>query len=94
MHVKVVGVNHIRDHILEISFDTGERGTVDFSVYVNRGEVFSRFADIEYFKKVFIDPEWGVLVWPGDVDIAPETVYRLATGKSLDEVVEGLVKRT
>jgi hypothetical protein len=94
MHVKAVNVEHIRDHVLEISFDTGERGTIDFSAYVNRGEVFSRFTDIEYFKKVSIDPEWGVLVWPGDVDIAPETVYRLATGKSSDEVVEGLMKRT
>lgn len=61
---------------------------------MNRGEVFSRFADIEYFRKVSIDPEWGVLVWPDDEDIAPQTVYRLATGKSSDEVVESLMKRT
>ncbi len=57
MHVKAVNVKHIRDNILEISFDTGERGTVDFSTYVNRGEVFSRFEDSGYFRKVSIDPE-------------------------------------
>ena len=94
MHVKAVSVIHIQDYFLEITFDTGEKGTVDFSGYAKRGGVFARFADLEYFKRVAVDPEWGVLVWPGDVDIAPETVYRLATGKSSDEVVENIVKRT
>jgi hypothetical protein len=94
MHVKAVGLRYIKDYILEISFETGEKSTVDFSGYAKRGGVFARFADIDYFKQVTIDPEWGVLVWPGDVDIAPETVYRLATGKSSDEVVENTVKRT
>ena len=94
MHIKAVSIRYIHDFNLEILFDTGEKGTIDFSGYAKRGGVFARFADMEYFKQVSINPEWGVLVWPGDVDIAPETVYRLATGKSSDEVVENTVKRT
>jgi hypothetical protein len=94
MHVKVSGFRYIKDYLLEVEFETGEKRTVDFSSYAKRGGVFAGFAEIEYFKRVTIDPEWGVLVWPGDVDIAPETVYRLATGKSSDEVVESIVNRT
>jgi hypothetical protein len=63
-------------------------GIIDFSGYAKRGGVFGKFADIEYFGQVSIDPEWGVLVWPGDVDIAPETIYRLATGKFSDNASE------
>jgi hypothetical protein len=92
MHVKASGLRYIKDYLLEVEFETGEKGIIDFSGYANRGGVFSKFADIGYFKKVSIDPEWGVLVWPGDVDIAPETVYRLATGKSSDETVGHLSK--
>ncbi len=88
MHVKVTEVKHIRDYLLKITFETGETGTADFSDYIKRGGVFSGFSDIDYFKHVSIDPLWGVLCWPGDVDIAPEKVYRLVTGKNSDECKE------
>lgn len=86
MHVKAIKVRHIENYLLEITFETGEKGLGDFSAYAKRGGVFRRFSDVEYFKQVAIDPEWGVLSWPGDVDIAPETVYHMVTGKSSDDV--------
>ena len=92
MHVKASGLRYIKEYHLEIEFETDEKGTIDFCEFAKRGGVFSGFADIEYFKKVSIDPLWGVLVWPGDVDIAPETIYRLATGKSSDETVENMAR--
>lgn len=84
MHIKATSVQYIEEYILEITFENGEKGITDFSDYTKRGGVFRNFADIEYFKRVSIDPEWGVLCWPGDVDIAPETVYRMVTGKEFD----------
>ena len=90
MYVKAIKVKHMADYILEITFDNGDKGTVDFSQYAKRGGVFSGFANIEYFKQVSIDPVWGVLCWPGDVDIAPETIYQLATGKSSDDYAESM----
>ena len=88
MHIKITSVQYVEGYVLDITFENGEKGTADFSGYANRGGVFRNFADIEYFKRVSIDPVWGVLCWPGDVDIAPETVYRLATGKSSDDCIE------
>lgn len=90
--VKAANVKDAGNYILEISFENGKKGMVDFSGYAMRGGVFSGFADIEYFKRVSIDPVWGVLVWPGDVDIAPETIYRLATGKEADECAEKVTR--
>jgi hypothetical protein len=92
MHIKAIKIRHIADYILEITFDNGDKGTIDFRGYAKSGGVFSSFANIEYFKQVTIDPVWGVLCWPGDVDIAPETVYQLATGKSSDECVENMAR--
>ncbi|BBO17496.1 conserved hypothetical protein [Candidatus Brocadia pituitae] len=50
--------------------------------------MYARFYDIEYFKKAYIHPELGVLCWPGDVDVSPETIYHEATGESLPSWME------
>jgi hypothetical protein len=90
MHVKVIKVKYIKSYLLEITFETGEKEIVDLSGYAKRGGVFRNFSNIDYFKRVSIDKDWGVLCWPGDVDIAPETLYRLATGKESDELTGSL----
>ena len=68
---------------IEVVFDDGRRGIVDFSDYPARGGVFSRFRDMQFFCSFKINPELGVLTWGDDVDIAPETLYAMATGAPL-----------
>ena len=88
MLVDAVEVKYIEDYKLEITFETGEKGIVDLREFIHDGGVFSRFKDLDYFKKVYVNEELGVLCWPGDLDIAPETIYSMATGKPLPEWVE------
>ena len=88
MSVDATEVKYIDGYKLEVSFETGEKGIVDLSDYPEMGGVFSRFADMNYFKQVFINKELGVLCWPDNVDIAPETIYSLATGKHLPAWME------
>jgi hypothetical protein len=50
------------------------------SQYPKKGGVFSKFANLEYFKTFHVDN--GVLSWgEGEIDIAPETLYHKATGE-------------
>jgi hypothetical protein len=63
---------------LKLEFDNGRKGIVDLAAYIDRGGVFSRFADRDYFAAVEINRELGVLCWPDGVDIAPETIYEAA----------------
>jgi hypothetical protein len=88
MFHKATKVRHISGFRLEIEFDTGETGIVDLSDLPEDGGVFSPLADPDYFRRVFIHPELGVLTWPNGADIAPETIYSLATGKPLPEWME------
>ncbi|MFC1607559.1 DUF2442 domain-containing protein [Candidatus Latescibacterota bacterium] len=86
MYWDIIDMSYVDGYRLQISFKDGSNGVVDFSSYADRGGVFSSFSDMDFFRRVFIDH--GVLCWPGDVDIAPETIYSLATGKPLPEWVE------
>ncbi len=73
------------DYRIEVVFDDGKRGVVDFSAYAERGGVFARFRDMAFFSDLHINEELGVLAWGDDLDIAPETLYTEATGQPLPE---------
>lgn len=83
MYYDVIEAKYIEGYRLELTFENGKKGVVDFEGYDKKGGVFSRFSDLQYFKQFYINKEIGVLCWPGDVDIAPETLYSEATGEPL-----------
>lgn len=68
---------------IELTFDDGKRGTVDFAKYLETDGVFERFKNIEFFKNFTVNQELGVITWEDEIDIAPETLYSEATGSSL-----------
>ena len=58
---------------IEVTFENGVTGIVDFSKYFNEGGVFEKFRDIEFFKNFSINRELGILTWGDEeVDIAPD----------------------
>lgn len=68
----VVAVRAREDFQLEVSFDTGEMRIFDARPYIEKG-VFQRLKDINLFKQAFVS--FDTVCWPGDLDIAPETLY-------------------
>ncbi len=81
----VVEASYVDGYKIEVTFENGRQGIVDFKGYVEKGGVFSRFSEMEYFKDFYINKELGVLCWQDDVDIAPEALYHAATGEPLPE---------
>lgn len=79
----IVEATYIESYKIELVFENGKRGVVDFAGYLRKGGVFQRFSDPAYFKGFYINKELGVLCWPDGVDIAPETLYHEATGEPL-----------
>lgn len=73
---------------IELTFEDGATGIIDFSKYLSNGGVFERFKDIEFFKDFKIHEELGVLTWGDEVDIAPETLYAEATNSPLPDWME------
>lgn len=85
MYYDVLKVKYIEGYKLEVVFENGRKGIVDLQSYIREGGVFSRFSDIEYFKQAYVNRELGVLCWPDGLDIAPETLYSMATGEPLPD---------
>ncbi len=57
---------------LELWFDTGDHRLFDARPYLDRG-VFTRLQNINLFNQAFV--ALGTVCWPGDLDVAPETLY-------------------
>jgi len=81
----VVSANYKGGYKIEVTFEDGATGVVDFSKYLSKGGVFEKFKDIEFFKDFKINEELGVLTWGDEVDIAPETLYAEATNSPLPD---------
>jgi hypothetical protein len=78
---RITHVRHIQGYWLELTFADGEQAKLEFTDrVVGRGGVFATLEDLEFFKRVRVDPEIGTLVWPNEVDFCPDVLYSGATG--------------
>jgi len=84
----LISASYKGEHKIEIEFDDGKGGVVDFSRYLDKGDVFDRFKDIDFFKRFKINEELGVLTWQDEIDVAPETLYAEATRTALPNWME------
>jgi hypothetical protein len=75
MYYHVTAVRVLEPYKVWVRFEDGLEGEVDLSDLPGNG-VFKRWADnpSEFFE-ARIDPKWGCVVWPGDLDLAPDAMY-------------------
>ena len=88
MYHDVTEIRILDDYKLQLTFDDDKSGILDCKPFIEKGGVFSKLRDPEFFKSVQINIELGVLTWGDEIDIAPETVYSIATGSPLPEWME------
>lgn len=62
----------LESHRLELTFDTGEVRIFDATPYLEM-DAFRRLKDPALFARALVG--FGTVCWPGDLDIAPETLY-------------------
>jgi Protein of unknown function (DUF2442) len=68
----VVNVQVKPNYQLELEFENGECRLFDMTPYLEK-KPFNRLKESGLFACAFID--YGTVVWPGNIDIAPETLY-------------------
>ena len=87
MFPRVRQVAHVAGYRLELTFNDGTKGELEFKDrIVGRGGVFAALEDIAFFKQVKVDHEAGTIVWPNGVDFCPDVLYSLVTGRPIREL--------
>lgn len=75
MLLDVTKVKALPNYVLLLEFENGENRYFDMAPYMDR-KPFIHLKNPSLFRQAFVD--YGTVVWPGNVDIAPETLYDLS----------------
>ena len=72
---RVVQVNILSPYRFHVRFADGLNGVVDISKLVLNPDagVFASLCDESLFRQIRL--ELGVVTWPGDIDLAPDTMH-------------------
>lgn len=80
--VRIRSATPLDGYRLRLEFTDGTVGDVDLSREL-WGPVFEPLRDPSVFRQVRVDPRFGTVVWPGDVDLDPDVLYAQATGSPI-----------
>ncbi|GAB1409796.1 hypothetical protein MASR1M90_09500 [Desulfovibrionales bacterium] len=75
MLLDVIQVKPQPDYSLLLEFENGEQRYFDMSRYIDQ-KPWVRLKTNNAFFSAFV--EHGTVVWPGNIDIDPETLYELS----------------
>ena len=83
MLLHVTGVTCLQDYELRLELSDGTVKVVDLRGELH-GEVFEPLNDLEFFRRVAVNPETNTIEWPNGADFAPEFLYEI--GKAVKRV--------
>lgn len=75
----VIRAEYRGDYRISLTFNDEKCGVVDFVQWID-SPIFEPLRDTGYFQRFFIDG--GTISWPNGADIAPETLYELASSSA------------
>lgn len=76
MFLHVIGVRALEGYTLRLEFNDGATRDVDLSGELH-GEMFQPLKELEFFRRVAVNPETGTIEWPNGADFAPEFLYEI-----------------
>ena len=80
----VVEVKPLDGYRVFLRFDDGVQGELDLEPLLMPFDgVFAPLRDLARFREVFVDREGGTIARPNEVDLAPEVLYSMVSGRPL-----------
>ena len=72
---RLTKIKPLPNYELEVEFNDGVHGFVEMVKLIasDKAGVFTALKDIELFNKAYL--EYGVLTWPGEIDLAPDAMH-------------------
>ncbi len=72
----VIDVTYLSEYKLKLRFDDDSAKIVDLESYLD-GPIFEPLKNIDFFRKVTVNPDIDTIVWPNNADFAPEFLYEI-----------------
>ncbi|MBI5400247.1 DUF2442 domain-containing protein [Candidatus Saganbacteria bacterium] len=72
----VRNVKYLSGYMLAITFEDRTIKTVDLEPFLD-GEIFEPLKNINYFKKVTVNPDIDTIVWENGADLSPDFLYEI-----------------
>jgi len=69
--LEIVEAKYSNEYKLWLKFNNGKSGEVDLKDHI-WGPAFEPLKDVDFFSKVEVSSVLGTVVWPNEVDFAPE----------------------
>ena len=90
----ITEVRHVRDYRLHLRFSDGSEGEVDVDRVIAFHGIFEALRDPAEFRRVYVDPEAGTIVWPNGADLDPLVLYSEITGRSIESLLASPAARS
>ena len=88
----IIEVNHQENYLLYLKFEDGKEGIVDISQLIEFKGIFAKLQDINYFKTVKLNPEWGTIYWENGADLDPDVLYCIVTNEPIPKYISKTTK--
>jgi hypothetical protein len=79
----IVEVRYMENYQIYLKFENGKEGIVDLSKLIEFKGIFASLENLDYFKTVQINPEWGTIYWENGADLDPDVLYSIVTGQPI-----------
>ncbi len=79
----IIEVQTRENYQLYLKFEDGNAGIIDVSEVIDFIGIFEPLKDLDYFKTVKLNPEWGTIYWEHGEDLDPDVLYSVITGQSI-----------
>ena len=89
--IRPIEVKACEGYRIWVRYSDGAEGEIDLSDLVGKG-VFAAWNEPGYFERVHI-ADYGAVAWSDEIDLCPQSLYMDLTGKSVEEVMPGLLTR-
>ncbi len=80
----IIEVQPQKNYQLYLKFEDGKEGIIDISSLVEFIGIFEPLNNLDYFKNVKLNPEWGTIHWENGADLDPDVLYSIITGESIN----------
>ena len=82
----IIEVKPLNNYQLYLKFEDNQEGIINLEEIIKFVGIFQPLKDLDFFKTVKINPDWGTIYWENGADLDPDVLYSIITDQSLNSL--------